>query len=71
MGMLETNVIRGNDDGVYPIVMDREVVEIYQVIEKRGINIGYLILLGLAYTHFIGFIVVLRKRTKRQILEEN
>lgn len=65
MGMIETNVIRANDDGVYPIVIDREVVEIYQVIEKRGINIGYLILLVLAYTFFIGFILVLRRRTKR------
>ncbi len=70
-GMLEDDLIRENDEGVYPIVLDREVVEIFQVTEKRGINISYIIALGLVYILFIGFIFAIIKRGRRQRAQEN
>lgn len=70
-GMLEDDIIRVNEEGVYPIVLDREVIEIFQVTEKRGINMSYVIALGLVYILFIGFIVAIIKRGRRQRIQEN
>ncbi|TSI04249.1 alpha-amylase family glycosyl hydrolase [Lysinibacillus sp. BW-2-10] len=64
-GMLETDVIRADDNGVYPIVIDREVVEVYQVIDEIGFNIKYLILLAIVYIVFIGFIIAVVKKSRR------
>lgn len=70
-GMLEDDIIRENDEGVYPIVLDREVVEIFQVTEKRGINTSYIIALGLVYILFTAFIFAIIKRGRRQRAQEN
>jgi len=64
--MLETEVVRVNDEGIYPIVLDREIVEIYQVIDERGINVAYMIALGVVYIIFIAFIIVIMKKSKRK-----
>lgn len=64
-GLLNSEIVRGKD-GTYHIVLDREVVEVFQVIDKQGINISYLIALGLVYLLFIGFIVVIIRRGKRR-----
>lgn len=69
-GMFERETIRGNEEGFYPIVLDREMVEIFQVTEKKGINISYAVALGLVYILFIGFIIVIVKRGKRRRREE-
>lgn len=65
-GMLESDVIRSNDDGIYPIVLDREVVEVFQVIDKVGINKLYIVLLAIVYVLFISFIVAMMRRSKRK-----
>lgn len=64
--LLDSDIIRENKDGEYAIVLDREITEFYQVIEKKGINISYLIALGLAYVLFIGFIYGLIRRGRAQ-----
>lgn len=64
-GMLNNEIVRGKD-GMYHIVLDREVVEVFQVIDEQGLNMSYLIALGLVYVLFIGFIFALIKRGKRR-----
>lgn len=64
--MIDSDTVRLNDEGNYPIVLDREIVEIFQVTEKKGINVSYLVALGLVYVLFIGFIVAIIKRGKRK-----
>ncbi|RHW39881.1 alpha-amlyase [Lysinibacillus yapensis] len=64
--MLDSDTVRMNEDGNYPIVLDREIVEIFQVTEERGINKGYLAALGLVYLLFIAFIIAIIKRGKRR-----
>jgi hypothetical protein len=65
-GTLEGEIFREGDDGIFRIVQDREVVEIYQVIDEQGINISYIIALAFVYIIFIAFVVALIKRGKRQ-----
>lgn len=71
-GILNGEIFRPGEDGIFRIIQDREVVEIYQVIDERGINISYIIAMALVYIIFIGFIVALMRRAKRQrALKEN
>lgn len=61
-GLFEDDMIRENKDGNYVAVLDREIVEFYQVIDDKGINKSYLIALALVYILFIGFIYALIRR---------
>lgn len=70
-GMFEKDVIRENDQSEYTSVLDREVVEVYQVKDKEGINIAYLAALGVVYILFIGFIVAVLKRGKKKKTNNN
>lgn len=70
-GMLDNETIRMNEDGNYPIVLDREVVEIFQVTDERGINKGYLAALAIVYILFIAFIIAIIRRGKRRRSEQN
>ncbi|KGR80573.1 alpha-amylase family glycosyl hydrolase [Ureibacillus manganicus] len=70
-GMLESELVRVNDEGTYPIVLDREIVEIFQVIDERGINVAYLAALGLVYIIFIAFIVAIMRKAKRNKTANN
>lgn len=63
-GMFENEIIRENKDGDYAIYLDREMVEVYQVIEERGFNISYFIALGLVLVLYSVFMLVLMKRGK-------
>lgn len=65
-GMFEQDVIRTNDENTYRVVVDRELVEVFQVKDKKGINIAYLAALGVVYILFIGFIVAVLKRGKKK-----
>lgn len=65
-GLLEKDIIRENDSSEYKIGIEREVVEVYQVKDKQGINIAYLVALGLVYVLFIAFIVAVLKRGKKK-----
>lgn len=68
--MLENDTIRANRDGNYPIILDREVVEIFHVTDERGINKGYLAALALVYILFIAFIIAIIKRGKKARAEK-
>lgn len=70
-GMFESEIIRENKDGYYPIILDREMVEVYQVIEKRGLNISYLVALALVFVIYIWFIVNLIKRGRLRRAAQN
>lgn len=71
-GMFEKDIVRENDESKYRLVVDREIVEVYQVKDKKGVNIAYLAALGLVYVLFIAFIVAVLRRgkKKRQQLEQ-
>ncbi|MFJ8261786.1 alpha-amylase family glycosyl hydrolase [Rummeliibacillus sp. NPDC094406] len=64
-GMFENDIVRQTDNGKYNLVLDREVVELYQVTDHKGINIPYMIALGFVYVIFIGFIVALLRRGRK------
>ena len=65
-GILNQEKVRLNEKDVYPIILDREMVEIYQVKEDEGFNIPYMVALGLVYLLFIGFVVVIIRRGKKR-----
>lgn len=70
-GMLDSEIIRANKSGEYPVILDREVVEIYQIIDKRGLNVSYLVALGLVYVLFIIFVVLIIKRGRQRRAEQD
>lgn len=70
-GILHQEKVRINDKDVYPVILDREMVEIYQVKEDKGLNIPYMVALGLVWLIFIGFVVVIIKRGKKRRQEQD
>lgn len=64
-GILNSEIVRGKD-GMYHIVIDREVVEVFQVIDEQGLNVSYLVALGLVYVLFVAFVVAIIRRGKRR-----
>ena len=68
--MLDNDTIRMNKNGTYPVVLDREIVEIFQVTEEKGINKGYLAALAVVYLLFIAFIIAIIKRGKKRKSEQ-
>lgn len=69
-GMFASEIIRANKDGNYTIILDREMVEVYQIIDERGINMSYIIALGLVVVIYTTFIVVVMKRGKKRRTEQ-
>ncbi|MEO4054237.1 alpha-amylase family glycosyl hydrolase [Solibacillus sp. CAU 1738] len=65
-GMLDSDIIRANKDGNYAVILDREVVEVFQIIDKRGLNVSYLVALGLVYVLFIAFVIIIIKRGRER-----
>lgn len=61
----DLNIVRADDNGNYPLILDREVVEVYKVYDKSGINYSFVIALALVYILFIVFVVMLFKRAKK------
>ena len=70
-GMFESEIIRENKDGDYAIYLDREMVEVYQVIDERGFNSSYFIALGLVLVLYAVFMVVIMKRGKVRRAEQD
>ncbi len=64
-GLFGNDIVRQADNGKYNLVVEREIVELYQVTEHKGINIPYMVALGIVYVLFIGFIVALLRRGRR------
>lgn len=70
-GILHEEKVRINEKDVYPVILDREMVEIYQVKNDEGFNIPYMIALGLVWVIFIGFVFVIIKRGKVRRQEQD
>ena len=69
--MFDEDIIRQHKDGFYPVILDREMVEVYQVIEKRGLNKSYMIALGLVYVIFTWFVIAIIKRGRKRRAEQD
>lgn len=65
-GMFESDIIRVNKEDKYPVILDRESVEVYQVIEETGINMSYVIALAIVYILFTIFVVMVVKRGRKR-----
>lgn len=65
-GMFDSEIIRANKDDNYTIILDREMVEVYQVIEARGINMAYIAALGLVVVIYTIFMIVVIKRGRKR-----
>lgn len=70
-GMFESEIIRENKDGEYAIYLDREMVEVYQIIDERGLNVSYFIALGLVLVLYSVFMIVIMKRGKVRRAEQD
>ncbi|NYF23974.1 alpha-amylase family glycosyl hydrolase [Sporosarcina sp. JAI121] len=66
-GVLDGDLVREGEDGVFRVVLEREVAEIYIADEDKGFNTPYLIASILIYTLFLGFLfAVWRKGRQRR-----
>lgn len=65
-GMFESDIIRANKEDNYPVILDRESVEVYQVIDETGINMSYVIALAIVYILFTIFVVLVVKRGRKR-----
>ena len=70
-GLFESDLVRPSDDGSYRIVLDREIVEIYQVTDRKGLNTSYIVAMALAYLLFIAFLIVVWRKGKQRRQEGN
>ncbi len=70
-GILHEEKVRINEKQVYPVILDREMVEIYQVRNDEGLNVPYMVALGLVWVIFIGFVVIIIKRGKVRRQEQD
>lgn len=64
-GVLDSDRVREGKDGIFRIVLEREVAELYIVEEDKGFNTAYLIVSILIYVLLFGFLYVVWKRGKR------
>ena len=69
--MLESETIRSDKNGDYSVILDREMIEIYQIKDDTGINKSYLIALGLVYILFIWFVIAVLRRGKLKRAQQN
>ncbi|MEK4424168.1 alpha-amylase family glycosyl hydrolase [Solibacillus sp. FSL K6-1523] len=69
-GMFDSEIIRTNKDDNYTIILDREMVEVYNVIEARGINTSYIVALSLVVIIYTIFMIVIIKRGRKRRAEQ-
>lgn len=69
-GLFESDIVRATDDGTYRLVLDREIVEVYQVKEDKGLNSAYIAAMAIAYLLFMLFLVIVWKKGKQRRLDE-
>lgn len=65
-GIFESDLIRSTDDGSYRIVIDREIVEVFQVTDRKGLNTAYIIAMVISYLLFIVFLVIVWKKENKE-----
>ena len=64
-GLLDGDSVREGEDGVFRVVLEREVAEIYIADEDKGFNIPYLIASILIYVLFLGFLFTVWRRGRK------
>ncbi|MBO1911204.1 hypothetical protein J4G37_41240, partial [Microvirga sp. 3-52] len=69
-GVVGGDMIKQGKDGKYRVVLERELAEVYIVDEDKGFNIPYLIASILIYTLFLGFLLAVWRRGKKNRVEE-
>ena len=65
-GYLGDNIVRLNEEGTYRIGIPRESVEVYEVVEEQGLNWSFISFVVGVMVLFVGGIVALNIRAKRQ-----
>lgn len=65
-GIFEQDIVRPSDDGSYRLVLDREIVELYQVTDRKGFNTSYIAAMAIAYLLFLIFLVIVWKKGKQR-----
>ncbi|TQR17602.1 alpha-amylase family glycosyl hydrolase [Psychrobacillus soli] len=70
-GLFESDIVRADDNGEYRLVLDREIVEVYQIADRKGLNKSYIFAMGLSYVLFLSFLVIVWKKGKQRRNEQN
>ena len=65
-GVLDGDLIRESDDGVFRVVLDREMAEVYIADDDKGFNTPYLIATILVYVIFLGFLFMIIKKGRER-----
>jgi alpha-amylase len=68
-GLLAGDLVREENEE-YTMIIDREEAEVYVLTNKSGLNIPYLVTMGIVYSAFIGFLVLIWKRARRNRSEQ-
>ena len=63
-GMFDRDIVR-EQNGEYVLILNREIVEIYQVIENQGLNKSYMFALAMVYILFAAFVIIVVKRARK------
>ena len=66
-GVVDGDLVRESDDGMFRIVLEREVAEIYIVDEDKGFNTPYLIASILVYVLFLSFLFTVWRKGERAL----
>lgn len=69
-GLFESDIVRATDDGSYRLVVDREIVEVYQVHDNVGLNSAYIAAMIIAYLLFMLFLVIVWRKGKQRRVDE-
>jgi cyclomaltodextrinase len=64
-GVLGGDLVREGKDGVYRVVLEREIAEIYIADEDKGFNTPYLIASILIYALFLGFLYTVWRKGRQ------
>jgi len=70
LGLFESDIVRATDDGSYRLVLDREIVEVYQVKDDTGLNSAYIAAMVIAYLLFMLFLIIVWRKGKQRRADE-
>ena len=65
-GLFESDTVRASENGSYRLVLDREIVEVYQVKEDKGLNSAYIAAMVIAYLLFMLFLLIVWRKGKQR-----
>lgn len=69
-GLLDGDLVRKSKNGLFQVVLEREIAEVYYADKDKGFNTPYLIASILVYVLFLGFIYIVWRKGKQQRAEE-